>query len=54
VAIWNTYIPAFGIFYGIFYAKYIFGKLEVIWHIFPRFGTLYHEKSGNTGLSKKT
>jgi hypothetical protein len=26
----------------------------VIWYIFPRFGILYQEKSGNPGTSTKT
>jgi hypothetical protein len=37
-----------GIFYGhvgIFYGN--LGIFVVIWYIFPRFGTLYQEKSGN-------
>jgi hypothetical protein len=27
-----------------------FGNLVAIWHIFPRFGMFYQEKSGNPGL----
>jgi hypothetical protein len=43
-----------GIFYDhleyftvILYISWPFGKVGVIWYIFPRFGTLYQEKSGN-------
>jgi hypothetical protein len=32
------------------YILWKFGNLEVIWYIFHSFGTLYQEKSGNTGL----
>jgi hypothetical protein len=46
-----------GIFYGrlectmaIGYITWPFGNLVVFWYIFPRFGTLNHEKSGNPGL----
>jgi hypothetical protein len=28
---------------------YIYGNYVVIWYIFPRFGTLCQEKSGNPG-----
>jgi hypothetical protein len=35
----------FGIFCG------HFGYFMVIWYIFPRFGMLYKEKSGNSGQS---
>jgi hypothetical protein len=38
-AIWNILRP-FGIFYGHWY-------LVVIWYIYPHFGMLYQEKSGN-------
>jgi hypothetical protein len=41
--IWNKLQP-FGIFY-----TYPFGNLVVIWYIFPRFGILCKEKSGNPG-----
>jgi hypothetical protein len=34
----------------IWYILWSFGKLVVIWFIFPRFGTLCHEKSGNPVL----
>jgi hypothetical protein len=43
-----------GIFYGnlkyiraIRYVLWPFGNLAAIWYVFPRFGTLCHEKSGN-------
>jgi hypothetical protein len=43
-----------GIFYGLleyftvmWYILWPFGNVVVIWYIFPRFGTLYKEKSGN-------
>jgi hypothetical protein len=45
-----------GIFYGhsvhftvSCFILWIFGIVMVIWHIFPRFGILYQEKSGNPG-----
>jgi hypothetical protein len=41
--IWNILQPLC-IFYG------HFGNFLVIWYIFPRFGALYQEKSGNPGL----
>jgi hypothetical protein len=40
VANWNILLP-FGIF------LWPVGNLGVSWYIFPRFGILYHEKSGN-------
>jgi hypothetical protein len=47
----------FGTFYGrleyITAMRYIlwpFGNLVAVWHIFPRFGILHHDKSGNPGL----
>jgi hypothetical protein len=40
MAIWNTLWP--------------FGNLVVIWYIFPRFGTLCQEQSGNLGAKEKT
>jgi hypothetical protein len=40
MVIWNILRP-FGIIYG------HFGKVVVIWYIFPRFGILHQEKSGN-------
>jgi hypothetical protein len=30
-----------------------FGNLVVVWLIFPRFGTLNHEKSGNPDVNSK-
>jgi hypothetical protein len=45
-----------GIFYGhleyfpvIWYILRPFGNVVVIWYIFPRFGVLFQEKSGNPG-----
>jgi hypothetical protein len=38
------------IFYGhleYFTASQVLGNVVVIWYIFPRFGILYQEKSGN-------
>jgi hypothetical protein len=32
---------------AICYILWPFGKLVVIWYIFPRFGIMYREKSGN-------
>jgi hypothetical protein len=43
MAIWYILWPV-GIFAG--YLVYFL----VIWNIYPRFGILYQEKSGNTGL----
>jgi hypothetical protein len=47
----------FGIFFGhleysmaILHIFWPFGKIVAIWYIFPRFGTLCQEKSGNPGL----
>jgi hypothetical protein len=34
---------------AIFYILGLFGNLVVSWYIFPHFGTLYQEKSGNPG-----
>jgi hypothetical protein len=42
MAIWNILRP-----FGIFWYIFPFGKLVIIWYIFPRFGT--QEKSGNPG-----
>jgi hypothetical protein len=42
MAIWKILLT-FGIFYG------HFADLAVIWYIFPHFGILYQEKSGNPG-----
>jgi hypothetical protein len=33
------------IIFGIFYGHLVY--FVVIWYIYPRFGMLYHEKSGN-------
>jgi hypothetical protein len=41
--IWNTLRP-FGI-----HILCSFGNFEVIWYLFPRFGTLCQEKSGTPG-----
>jgi hypothetical protein len=53
--IWvNSGGPKNGIFYvhleyyaAIWYILWPFGDVLVIWYIFPRFGILYQEKSGN-------
>jgi hypothetical protein len=49
-----------GIFYGhleyftvIWYVLWVFGNVVVIWYIFPRFGILCQEKSGNPGLNRR-
>jgi hypothetical protein len=34
---------------GIFYGRLV--HFKVIWYIFPRFGMLYREKSGNPGAN---
>jgi hypothetical protein len=46
-----------GIFYGhlvnftaIWYMLWQFGNVVVIWNVFPHFGFLFQEKSGNPGL----
>jgi hypothetical protein len=36
-------------FTAIGYILWAFGNLLVIWYIFPHFGVLYQEKSGNPG-----
>jgi hypothetical protein len=36
---------------AIWYILWSFGDFVGIWNIFPRFGTLWQEKSGNPGLS---
>jgi hypothetical protein len=41
LAIWNILRP-FGTFYG------HFGNLVAIWYIFPHFGILCKEKTGNS------
>jgi hypothetical protein len=48
-----------GIFYGhleyftaIWYILWPFGNVVVIWYMFPRFGILCQEKSGNTVLDR--
>jgi hypothetical protein len=48
-----------GIFYGhlehftvIWYILWPFGNVVAIWYIFPRFGLLCREKSGNPGLRR--
>jgi hypothetical protein len=45
-----------GTFYGhfvyiidIWYISWPFGNLVIVWYFFSRFGTLFHEKSGNPG-----
>jgi hypothetical protein len=58
MAIWSILCP-FGVFYGyLIYFSHLrtfgtfFGQLVycmVIWYIFPRFGILCREKSGNPG-----
>jgi hypothetical protein len=35
---------------AIWYMLWPFGNFVAIWYIFPRFGQLCQEKSGNTGL----
>jgi hypothetical protein len=49
-----------GVFYGhleyflvIWYILWPFGNVVVIWYIFPRFGILRQELSGNPGLNKR-
>jgi hypothetical protein len=32
----------------LWYILWTFGNVVVIWYIFPRFGILYKEKSGNS------
>jgi hypothetical protein len=36
--------------FGIVYYGHFVIYVVVIWYIFPRFGKLYHEKSGNPGV----
>jgi hypothetical protein len=40
-------LQSLGLFYG------HFGNVVVLWYIFPRFGILCHEKSGNPGMYVK-
>jgi hypothetical protein len=37
----------------IWYIIWPIGNLVVFWYIFPLFGILYHEKSGNPGYSRE-
>jgi hypothetical protein len=51
MAIWYILWPS-GIFYGhllYFMAIWPFGNVVVVWYIFPPFGILCQEKSGNPG-----
>jgi hypothetical protein len=57
--IWHISWPL-GIFYGhlvycmaTWYILWPFGNVVVIWYIFPRFGTLCQEKSGNPAPHSK-
>jgi hypothetical protein len=43
----------FGIFLAIWYILRPFGNFVVITYIFPHFGTLYQEKSGNPGARSR-
>jgi hypothetical protein len=59
MVIWNI-LWQFGIFYGhlehfnaIWNILWPFGNVVVIWYIFPRFGVLSDDKSGNPGRNKK-
>jgi hypothetical protein len=47
MAIWSIlpYLTAIG------YTFWPFGIFMVIWYIFPRFGMLHQEKSGNPGTT---
>jgi hypothetical protein len=40
-------------FTAIWYFSWPFGNLVVNWYIFPRFGILCQEKSGNPGFVEK-
>jgi hypothetical protein len=60
MVIWNI-LQSFGVFYGhvvyfmaIWYILWPFGNAVVIWYIFPRFGMLCQEKSGNPSGKKCT
>jgi hypothetical protein len=46
MVIWNI-LQSFGIFYGHLVYLWPFGNVVVICYIFPRFGILRQEKSGN-------
>jgi hypothetical protein len=37
----------------IWYTLWPFGNVVIIWYIFPRFGTLSQERSGNPGLGSE-
>jgi hypothetical protein len=43
-AIWNI-LRQFVMFYG-----HTYGKMLAIWFIFPHFGIVYREKSGNPAI----
>jgi hypothetical protein len=45
MSIWSILRP-----FGIFYGTLVY--FIVIWNIFPRFGMLCHEKSGNPALDE--
>jgi hypothetical protein len=47
------YSGHFEYFMTIGYIYWAFGNFVVIWYIFPRFGILYQEKSGNPALHDK-
>jgi hypothetical protein len=47
--VWYILWP-FGIYYGYLVHFWPFSKLVAIWCIFPRFGILCQEKSGNPAL----
>jgi hypothetical protein len=56
IPIWVNFEVNAGIFYGhleyfmvIWYMSWLFGSVVVIWYIFPCFGILCEEKSGNPG-----
>jgi hypothetical protein len=49
VGIFNGRLEYFGV---LLYFLLPFGNFVVIWYIFPRFGTLYEEKSGNTATKQ--
>jgi hypothetical protein len=52
-------IDSIGIFYGhlecilaIWYVMWHIGNLLFFWYIFPCFGILYHQKSGNLAVKE--
>jgi hypothetical protein len=50
MVIWNILRP-FGIFYTNLCILWPFGNAVIIWYVFPRFGILCREESGNPAVN---